>query len=406
MSQSIFGNVFFIYENYQNNKEIIDKFLDHSEINLKTIPDAYIDKKYQYNHSQKYDKKLFGILPSFDSFSHLKNYLHNSNIETFAIYQNKDPKRVIIEMQIGADIISLNISKKKMTSSRRDSFVIWIILMSIVTSLISIFFIKNQIRSIKELRKNAENLGRGIDVVNFKIRGAKEIRSLSISLIRMKERINRQINQKSIMLSGVSHDLRTLLTRMKLQLAIIKKEIKKDEQIKNLESDINDMEFMINEYLGFAKGMKSEDMSKINVKLFFQGIIDLYINSYQRKNINIEYKIRKDLILSCRKNNIKRVFRNIIDNSFKYGNNLYITLVTNKKNIIIIFDDDGPGVPIKDMENIFKPFYRLDSSRNLDVIGVGLGLSISQDIINSHGGQISANTSPYNGLSIKIILPL
>jgi len=203
------------------------------------------------------------------------------------------------------------------------------------------------------------------------------------------------------MLSGVSHDLRTLLSRMKLQIALMEK----NDQIINFEKDICDMEIMINEYLEFSKGNQSEQNITIKAKSYF----DEMIHSYQiiHKNINYNNKIGVKTTLSLKVNNFKRAMRNIIDNALKYSdNNIYISIIKRKNNIIINIDDDGPGVEEDKIEQIFKPFYRLDSSRNLDIIGTGLGLSIAKDIITSHGGQISAGKSSYKGLCVKIILPI
>jgi two-component system osmolarity sensor histidine kinase EnvZ len=181
--------------------------------------------------------------------------------------------------------------------------------------------------------------------------------------------------------------------------------MKKNENTSNLEKDISDMEIMINEYLDFSKGNQSEQKTEIFAKTYFDDII----NSYQliHKNINYGNKVGKRIKINLKVNNFKRAIRNIIDNAIKYNkNNIYISIKKLKNNIIITIDDDGPGVSEDKIDQIFKPFYRLDSSRNLDIIGTGLGLSISKDIISSHGGQISASRSSYKGLCVKIILPV
>jgi len=203
------------------------------------------------------------------------------------------------------------------------------------------------------------------------------------------------------MLSSVSHDLRTLLTRMKLQIAVMKK----SKELSKLEADIYDMEIIINEYLEFNKGNQSESSRDVYAKKYFNEII----NSYQSIHNNISYinRVGVGIKISCKVNNLKRAIRNIIDNAIKYTKHqIYISVKTSKNNIIINIDDDGNGVEDNNIDNIFKPFYRLDSSRNLDIIGTGLGLSIAKDIITSHGGQISAGRGSYGGLCVKIILPI
>lgn len=399
MAESMSNQIHLIYQLHKSNQhnDILDSEI--YDIGTKIIKNQNIDPKY-YNYKIEKFLGFINLFPVIDSFTYLRESLENKDIELFTIYSAQDKNRVMIDIQLNSNILQLNLPKKKVITTRRDVFVAWIIITSLITSLIAILFIKNQIKSIKDLKINAEKLGRGIDVINFKIKGASEIRSLGVSLIRMKERINRHINQKILMLSGVSHDLRTLLTRMKLQIAVMKK----DQKVKNLESDINDMEIMIDEYLEFTKESRSKFVENINAKRFFDNIISSYNNSDH--NIYFNNKINNSILISCKENNLKRAIRNIIGNSLKYASNTYINIAKNKKNIIIKIDDDGAGVPKKDLENIFKPFYRVDSSRNLDIIGTGLGLSITKDIINAHGGKIEARKSSYGGLSIKIILPI
>lgn len=402
MAGSMSDQIYLIYQLHQVNysSQKLDKILDRIDIRTKIIPDKKISYKY-YNYQIPKFLGFINLFPVIDSFTYLRISLEYKNIQLFTIYPSDNKNRVILDIQIEDDILRLDLPKKRIITTRREVFIAWLIMTSAITSLISILFIRNQIRSIKDLRRNAEKLGMGMDVVHFKINGALEIRSLAISLIRMKERIKRHINQRTLMLSGVSHDLRTLLARMKLQIALMEK----NDNTINLEKDIMDMEIMINEYLDFSKISQSENNQEIFAKSYF----DELINSYQflYKNINYTNRISSKITLSCKANNLKRAIRNIIDNALKYANNqIYISIRKSKNNIIIKIDDDGIGVDKKKLKEIFKPFYRLDSSRNLDIIGTGLGLSIAKDIIISHGGQISASRSSYQGLCVKIILPI
>ncbi len=402
MAESMSSQVYLIYQIYQKDMdaELIPSFSKKSEITSEIIRHKKIHPKY-YNYKAKNFLGFINVSPIIDSFTYLRDSLKRGEIELFIIYPSQDKNRVTIEVQMGDDVLKLNVPKKKIITSRRGVFIAWIIVISTITSLISILFIKNQIKSIRSLKRNAQKLGMGVDVVNFKIKGASEIRSLGISLIQMKGRISRQINQRTLMLSGVSHDLRTLLTRMKLQIALMDK----NDQLSNLGSDILDMESMINEYLEFNKGNQSENSSEINAKLYFDEIV----SSYQSLHKNIDYRgrIGEKIKISCKANNLKRALRNVIDNAVKYTkDHVYISAKRSRNNIIIEVGDNGLGVEDGDLDKIFRPFYRLDYSRNLDIIGTGLGLSIAKDIITSHGGQISAGRSSYGGLCIKIILPL
>ena len=212
----------------------------------------------------------------------------------------------------------------------------------------------------------------------------------------MRKRIQRHLNQRTEMLSGISHDLRTPLTRMKLQIAFIKDE----ELAKKLTEDINEMEKMLNEYLQFTSSSYVEKDKIFNLS----ELIDEVIKKYNNENIS------KNLIprtyFNGRKNLIKRCINNLIDNGIKYGDKVNIELNKNKNNLFIKIDDNGPGIPKEEYENVFKPFYKINKGRADSRSSVGLGLSIASDIIRSHGGNIMLEKSSLNGLGVKIFLPV
>jgi two-component system osmolarity sensor histidine kinase EnvZ len=211
----------------------------------------------------------------------------------------------------------------------------------------------------------------------------------------MRKRIIRHLNQRSEMLSGISHDLRTPLTRIKLQLSFIK-----DKQIsKKLSGDVEEMEKMLNEYLQFASSRSAE----ITETFDLSELLKTTIMKYEKKEITTD--ISKEVFLDGRKNLMQRCFSNLIDNAIKYSANVYISLRKLNNNILITIDDDGPGIPENERENVFKPFYKIDKSRGDSKSSVGLGLSIASDTVKSHGGNIKLETSPTNGLRIKVILP-
>ena len=275
-----------------------------------------------------------------------------------------------------------------------------------LTTIISIIFLKNQIRSIKGLSKAADQFGRGQDVEDFKPSGAKEIRLVGISFLKMKERIARQVAQRTDMLSGVSHDLRTPLTRMKLQLELMKE----NEAIRDLKSDIQDMEKMISEYLEFAKGDKKENSQDVKIYDFLHRIIKYYAKLDQK--IVERITLPESFTLNIRKNSLKRALRNLIDNGFHYGTEVILSAFIEENYLKITVEDNGPGVPEHELENIFKPFYRVDNSRNLDRIsstssgGAGLGLAIVLDAVAFHGGKVKAEKSAFGGLKVIINLPI
>tara|TARA_B110001450_G_scaffold197377_1_gene185983 strand:+ start:323 stop:1642 length:1320 start_codon:yes stop_codon:yes gene_type:complete len=288
------------------------------------------------------------------------------------------------------------ISKDRVTSTSARLFAIWITFPAILLISIAMIFLKNQTRPIINLAKAAERFGRGEIIDEFRPSGALEIRQAGYEFDKMRKRIMRHLNQRSEMLSGISHDLRTPLTRMKLQLAFIND---KDLSSK-ISLDIDEMEKMLNEYLQFTSSGFSEKNNTFDVSELIEGIIQ----KYENKNISKELIPR--VYMNGRKNLIKRSINNLIDNSIKYANKIHIQLSKKNSGIIMSFDDDGPGIPEKEHENVFKPFYKIDKGRSDSKSSVGLGLSISSDIIKSHGGNILLEKSPSNGLRVKIFLPL
>ena len=262
--------------------------------------------------------------------------------------------------------------------------------------MIAIVFLKNQTRPIVNLARAAERFGKGEFVKEFRPSGAREIRQAAYEFDRMRKRITVHLNQRSEMLSGISHDLRTPLTRLKLQLALLKQQ----DLAKKMGDDIEEMERMLNEYLEFARHQKNEETEKINLNEIIKDLVNKY------KEDKIAVSLEENLEINVRPNSIKRCLSNLIDNGLSYGENIKIISNKTKNNISIFIDDDGPGIAENEYQNVMKPFYRIDKSRGQNKSGVGLGLSIANDIIRSHGGIIALDKSPLNGLRVKISLPL
>ena len=288
------------------------------------------------------------------------------------------------------------VPKDRLTSTSARIFGLWITVPAFIVVIISLIFLKNQTRPITALAKAAAKFGRGENVDEFKPSGAAEIRQAGYEFDRMRKRIVRHLNQRSEMLSGISHDLRTPLTRMKLQTAFIK-----DESLANkLTEDINEMEKMLNEYLQFTSSSFIEKDELFDLSELIIEIIKKYNND------NIAKEIPSRVYFNGRKNLIKRCLNNLIENSIKYANTLKVELSKKKTNLVIKFEDDGPGIPKDEYENVFKPFYKIDKGRADSKSSVGLGLSIASDIIRSHGGDIKLSKSSLNGLEVKIFLPV
>ena len=287
------------------------------------------------------------------------------------------------------------IPKDRVTSSSARIFALWITVPAIIMIFISLIFLKNQTRPITNLAKAAEKFGRGEEIEEFKPSGAAEIRQAGYEFDRMRKRIVRHLNQRSEMLSGISHDLRTPLTRMKLQIAFIKDQ----ELAKKLSEDINEMEKMLNEYLQFTSSSYLEKDEQFNISDLINEIIEKYNNK------NISTNITPRLYISGRKNLIRRCINNLLDNSIKYADKVKIEINKNNNNLFINIEDNGPGIPEQEYDNVFKPFYKIDKGRADSKSSVGLGLSIASDIIRSHGGNIKLKKSSMNGLGVKIFLP-
>ena len=288
------------------------------------------------------------------------------------------------------------ISKDRVTSTSARLFALWITFPAILLISIAMIFLKNQTRPIINLAKAAERFGRGENIDEFRPSGALEIRQAGFEFDKMRKRIIRHLNQRSEMLSGISHDLKTPLTRMKLQLAFIK-----DKNLSNkISLDIDEMEKMLNEYLQFTSSGYSEKDETFNIS----ELIEEMIQKYERNSIS--RKIIPRIYMNGRKNLMRRAINNLIDNAIKYGNRIDINLLKKDSGILLTIEDDGPGIPKTEYENVFKPFYKIDKSRGDSKSSVGLGLSISSDIIKSHGGNITLEESFLNGLKVKVFLPL
>ena len=370
------------YEKEEYNKDsLIVLFQEHLDFNVKFEPYKILPKEDLERWFSPIDRNLR---------RELKSKISNYWFDTTS-YKNL----IDLKIKYGDGYFQFYIPKERVTSSSARLFAFWITLPAFLLITIAIIFLKNQTRPIINLARASEKFGRGEDIEEFRPSGALEIRQAGFEFEKMRKRIIRHLNQRSEMLSGISHDLRTPLTRIKLQLSFIK-----DKEIsKKLSDDVEEMEKMLNEYLQFASSRSAE----ITETFDLSELLKTTIMKYEKKEITTD--ISKEVFLDGRKNLMQRCFSNLIDNAIKYSANVYISLRKLNNNILIIIDDDGPGIPENERENVFKPFYKIDKSRGDSKSSVGLGLSIASDIVKSHGGNIKLETSPTNGLRIKVILP-
>lgn len=290
-------------------------------------------------------------------------------------------------------------SVKNIFSTSIFGFVLWMIGSALLLFVVATLFLRVQVRSIAQLANAAEDFGKGINT-KFKPYGSVEVRRAGLAFTKMKERIMRQISERTQMLAGVSHDLRTPLTRMKLQMAMLPDSKENQEFIQ----DINEMEKMLDGYLAFVSGEGGEKTSFVDLNEVVTGIINKY-----RKNSNalIRYSTNYDVsAIQGREQALRRAITNVIENAFHYGKTIAVKLESDNKRLELSVDDDGPGIPPEKRDDVFKAFYRVEGSRNKETGGVGLGLSIAKDVIVSHGGSIQLSESELGGLRVLISIPL
>ncbi len=374
-----------VYNNENYNKdEVANLFSIYQDLNFEFIENNNFDFSYNERWFSPIDRTLRRELKS------------RFNLNNFWFNSTNYKELIDIRIKYEKGYFKFLVPKDRVTTSSARIFALWITVPALIMIFISLIFLKNQTRPITNLARAAEKFGKGEEIDEFKPSGASEIRQAGYEFDKMRKRIVRHLNQRSEMLSGISHDLRTPLTRMKLQIAFIKDK----ELSEKLAEDINEMEKMLNEYLQFTKSSFQEKVETFNLT----DLIDDIINKYDNKNIT------KTLIprtyYNGRKNLIKRCVNNLIDNAIKYGNKVIIQLSKNNDNLFIKVEDDGPGIPENEFDNVFKPFYKINKGRADSKSSVGLGLSIASDIVRSHGGNIKLEKSSMNGLAVKIFLPV
>ncbi len=307
-------------------------------------------------------------------------------------------RHVIIEVQMPSGVLEVVTQRKRLVSSTTYVFVLWMVGTSLILFAVATIFMRNQVKPIRRLAIAADNFGKGREVADFKPEGAAEVRQAAQAFLAMKERLQRQIGQRTDMLAGVSHDLRTPLTRMKLQIALLDGA----EGSEELLGDIDEMEYLLEEYLAFARGEGTEKQTDTDLNDLLRDAT----NQAMRKGDAIDLHTEEQITLPIRPNAVRRCITNLIDNGLKYGEHVAIQAGRRADYIEITIDDDGPGVPEDKREDVFKPFVRLETSRNPGTGGVGLGLSIARDVVRGHGGEIVLSESPMGGLRASVRLPV
>lgn len=310
-------------------------------------------------------------------------------------WSEKDGKQQIL-IQLPEGVLRISVPRKRFYSSTVIVFLIWMIVSSFLLFGIAFLFMKNQVRAMVRLAQAAELFGMG-QTTRFKPEGADEVRQAGQAFLEMKDRIERYLTERTAMLAGVSHDLRTPLTRMKLQLSMMEQ----DETVMALNQDIVEVEHMLTGYLAFTKGEGKELMEHIELTPFITELVE----KFRTEEFPISLHIEEPLIILGRPNELVRVFSNLFSNAKKFAHSAIVSVGKREEEVQIIIDDDGPGIPPKKRADAFKPFFRLDKSHRVSTGGIGLGLTIVRDVILAHGGAIKLETSPQKGLRVLITLP-
>ena len=349
------------------------------EINL------YEEKPYQLNEEHKKESIIFQTL---------RTELSNSFKKEIYIKDLSELDKVLVVLQFDASFMEFIFYKKRINTSRNHIFLGWQIISSLILIIISMLFLKNQIKPITNLARAAESFGKGQNIDDFKVSGATEVRLASNEFLKMKDRIVKQIDQRSLMLAGVSHDLKTPLTRIRLQT----ESIKEDEIKQSLNDEVQHMNEMLNEYLEFSsteQQTKGGNISPIEAILKIKNDINF-------KDKNIEVEVAEDTGSVVNENIFNRVIINVLNNSVLHADHIKVLIEINSQLILVSIHDNGPGIPDHEKASVFKPFYRIDKSRNQNRTNSGLGLSISKSLLSQINGSIALKDSFLGGLEVKI----
>ncbi|MFQ6016794.1 MAG: ATP-binding protein [Kiloniellaceae bacterium] len=316
----------------------------------------------------------------------------------FLIDTRSREDEVEIQVQLADGVLRALVPRERLFSSTTYIFIMWMVGSSIVLFAVAVLFMRNQVKPIRRLAHAAESFGKGRDVTDFKPEGATEVRQAAAAFLQMRDRIKRQIDQRTEILAGVSHDLRTPLTRMKLQLAMLRATPEAD----SLESDVTEMERMVEGYLAFARGEGSEPPRPTEVSALLRDVVA----QMKRDGGVIDLHVEQAITVPLRRETMRRCLTNLIANAQRHGEHVSLSAGQRGRMIEITIDDDGPGIPAAQREDVFKPFFRLEGSRNPETGGVGLGLTIARDVVRNHGGDLTLEEAPGGGLRARLRLPV
>jgi two-component system osmolarity sensor histidine kinase EnvZ len=339
-------------------------------------------------------KPLFSLVDA-----KLTNYLEQRIARNISVDTVGQPGFVDVRIDLGSDLVLRLLTKEERAgASSTPIFLTWLMGSSLVLIGVAIFFLRKQIRPIQDLARAARGFGMGRPVHDFHPRGAREVKEAAAAFISMKERIEKHVEQRTAMLAGVSHDIRTILTRFRLEIALLDKHPRKEA----LKQDVDEMQRMLEAYIAFVRGDNGERSTSTNVASVLHAIAD----DFRRSGHCVECVVSAELLVPVKPDAFKRCVLNLVSNASRYARRVSIAAENSGHLLSVTVDDDGPGVPAAMREEVFKPFYRLDDARNQDQSGTGLGLSIARDIARAHGGDVKLADSPFGGLRAEITIPV
>jgi two-component system osmolarity sensor histidine kinase EnvZ len=370
--------------------------LSDAQLNrLMTQAGAQTELSFSFEHGAELPPPVpFG---DSETEAHLRTAMGERVIAPYRIDGISDPSDIIVQVQMPNGVLTATMTHKRLTTSTTYIFILWMIGSSFVFFIVAAIFLRNQVKSLRRLAAAADGFGKGRPIAYSKVEGALEVRQAAVAFMQMRDRIQRQIRQRTEMLAGVSHDLRTPLTRMKLALEFMGD----NPTVAELKSDVIEMEHLVQLYLDFARGEGTETPVETNIAPLLEDIAA----AVRREGTALSLDQPPELVVPIRPNALRRCLGNLIANGARYGTHVWLTGRPAEDGVDILVDDDGPGIPPNERDHVFQPFIRLDSSRNPTTGGIGLGLTIARDVARSHGGDVRLETSPQGGLRARVHLP-
>jgi len=381
-----------VYRGYPHDDEyarLIDMAQNRLKLSMQLLPPGDLPPAQP--------KPFFSILDRT-----LSNEIRRQVNQPFWVDTVGNSRHVEIKVKLDDAILRFVATRTQTYASNSHIFLMWMVGTSIVLLTVAILFLRNQIRPILRLAEAADAFGKGRPVPDdFKPRGAREVRQAAQAFLEMRDRIRHHVDQRTTMLAGVSHDLRTVLTRFKLELALIGD----TPEARALQADVKEMQHMLEDYLAFAKGDGGEEATPTNLRELLEEIHD----DAQVFGSSVDLELPQadcELWLPLKRQAFKRAIINLVSNAARFGDRVVIRATPDDERLRIVVDDDGPGIPPSERDNVFRPFYRLDHARNQDSGNSGLGLAIARDIARSHGGEVTLGNSDMGGLRAVVTVPL